>query len=99
MTMKPYRHMDDLAKDNPSGMDTLANPHGFSNNPGFIQTQGTPMMARTGGARTNPMRITPDPVIGRTASAGNGSVAMPAPGRVDPGGEGSPLTVTSGYSG
>jgi hypothetical protein len=36
-----YLHMhDEIAADNPSGMDTLTNPHNFSSNPGFMSTEG-----------------------------------------------------------
>jgi hypothetical protein len=37
--------------------------------------------------------------IGRSSRMGNGNVSLPAPGDTDPGSEGSPLVVSSGYSG
>jgi|SRR3974390_65251 len=37
--------------------------------------------------------------VGRSAKASRGNVALPAPGDTNPGSEGSPLQVTSGYGG
>jgi len=33
-----FKSQCDLAKENPSGMDKLPNPHNFSSNPGFLST-------------------------------------------------------------
>ena len=66
-----YKHMhehDELVAENPSGMDTLPNPHNFSSNPGFLSTAGmlgasTPM----GGG-----------IIRGTSAAGSRPIATPA---------------------
>jgi hypothetical protein len=50
---EPYKHVDELAKDNPKGLEPLANPHGFSNNPGFAETS---MMASPGNGETGTIR-------------------------------------------
>jgi hypothetical protein len=38
--MSEFKHHDELAKDNPGGLDTLETPHNFSSNPGFMSTMG-----------------------------------------------------------
>lgn len=106
-------HADTLADPgvgNPSGDAPLSNPHNFSSNPGFMGTgdMATSGMARSGGTATiatpgagrslrGPSRSTG--VVGRTATASAGNVALPPPGSVDPGQDGGPQVVTSGYSG
>jgi hypothetical protein len=84
----------------------LPNPHNFSSNPGFM---GTSEMSSMGGpANGGTARIsTPGSgrslrgtgTLGRTAVASTGNVALPAPGDVNPGQEGGPQVVSSGYSG
>jgi hypothetical protein len=86
----------------------LANPHNFSSNPGFMSTSTGDMSSMGGPANGGTARIsTPGSgrslrgtgTIGRTAVASTGNVALPAPGDVNPGQEGGPLQVTSGYNG
>lgn len=91
----------------------LSNPHNFSSNPGFMSSSTGDMATMGGPANGGTARIStpgsgrslrrtgakPVGVIGRTAVASRGNVALPAPGDVNPGQEGGPLQVTSGYSG
>lgn len=68
----------------------LPNPHNWSSNPGFMSVS-TGDMATSGSPRTG--------TIGRTATASAGNVSLPAPGSVDPGQDGGPQVVSSGFSG
>jgi hypothetical protein len=88
--------------------DTLPNPHNFSSNPGFMSASTGDMSSMGGPANGGTARIsTPGSgrslrgtgTIGRTAVASTGNVALPAPGDVNPGQEGGPQVVSSGYSG
>jgi hypothetical protein len=105
-----FKCYDELTQDNPNGLDTLPSPHNFSNNPGFLPAggmgvapSGTPGMSvgRIPVARGTAMRGTfkPNPTLGRSAISGPGSVANPAPGSTDPGQDGSPISVTTGFGG
>jgi hypothetical protein len=74
---------------------TLPNPHNFSSNPGFMgtstgdmATMGNPAM-KGGGDTFNTIRKVNRPM----------GTMMPAPGDVDSRSEGSPLVISSGYSG
>lgn len=95
------------------GNDPLPNPHNFSSNPGFMGTSSG-AAAMTGGPANGGTATIATPgagrslrrpssgrsgVVGRTATASKGNVALPAPGDVDPRSEGSPQVVSSGYSG
>lgn len=53
----------------------------------------------TGGALSMPKPPGDTGTVGRTGVASSGNAALPAPGDVNPGQEGGPQVVTSGYSG
>lgn len=90
------------------GNATLPNPHNFSSNPGFMGTSSG-SAAMTGGPANGGTATIGTPgsgrslrgtgTIGRTAVASRGNSSLPAPGDVDPGQEGGPQVVSSGYSG
>ena len=66
---------------------------------GTIRTSGMGGVTLPRVAASPMRRILPNPTIGRSAIAGAGSIANPAPGSTDPGQDGSPLSRTSGYNG
>ena len=74
--------------------DPLPNPHNFSSNPGFMSSASAAM---SGGQAS--IKTAGSGTVGRTATASKGNASLPAPGSVDPGQDGGPLQVTSGYSG
>jgi hypothetical protein len=51
-----YKHVDELAKDNPGGLDTLPSPINFSNNPGFVSTGDMLSSAAPGNGETGTIR-------------------------------------------
>jgi len=104
-------NVPDPGMGNPSGDAPLPNPHNFSSNPGFMGTgdMATAGMARSGGNATistagagRSLRRGSSGgtgTVGFTAVASKGNASLPAPGDVNPGQEGGPQVVSSGYSG
>ncbi len=91
--MDEYKQFSDLSKDNPSGMDCLENPHCFSSNPGFFGPSQRPA------TRPQQSVVGSGNTMGRSAIHSPGSINPSAPGALDPTSDGSPMGVTSGYSG
>ena|SRR5579863_8658985 len=52
-----------------------------------------------GGSTGSPSNVKSGSTVGRSTSLGSGNAVLPAPGDTDPGQEGGPQIVSSGYSG
>lgn len=79
---------------NRSGRSLRGGSSGGSGSVGIRPRQGT-----SGGAAAIPRPPGRTGTVGRTAVASSGNASLPAPGDVNPGQEGGPQVVTSGYSG
>jgi hypothetical protein len=93
------------------GDAALSNPHNFSSNPGFMGTSSADM-SRTGGPANGGTATITTPgsgrslrgtnaggqgTVGMTASHRTSSASLPAPGDIDPGQEGGPQVVSTGF--
>jgi hypothetical protein len=66
---------------------------------GGLSRYGQSGRATTGGSTGRQSYVSQNnPTVGRSITLGHGNVSLPAPGDVDPGSEGSPQVVTSGFS-
>lgn len=93
MANSDFKRFSDLVKDNPDGLEELPVCHNFSNNPGFFVGS-----AQRPATRPQQSVVPAGRTMGRSSIRGNGSI-NPAPGSVDPGMDGGPQVMNSGYSG